>query len=427
MSISPTLRNSLSSEVERLAPQLIAAVQDAVRVPSVVGSEAAMHRHMVAVYEGAGLGLSVEAVAPKIETLRDHPGFVDTQMSYDDRLSTVARWRGAGGGRSLVLNGHYDVVSPGPVEKWSHDPWGAEIVGDWLYGRGSGDMKAGLIANLFALKAINSTGLRLAGDVMLQAVIDEEAGGAGGTLACLEQGHRGDAMLIPEPEALNMTVAHAGVCYFRVRVTGRQAHAAFAHRGVNAISRMARIVTALARFDEERGATVFHALLDNGTGRSCHLNVGTIHAGEWPSTVPAEAVIECRLGFVPGETLQEVRALVLARIAAVAAEDPWLIEHPPQVEWFGWQASPWEQDVADPFITAVRSESEAVLGRAVRFQGATGGIDCRYAAYYGMPAVCIGPIAENIHGVDERVNIPSIIATTKLVAASVLSWCGVAQ
>ena len=123
MSISPTLRNSLSSEVERLAPQLIAAVQDAVRVPSVVGSEAAMHRHMVAVYEGAGLGLSVEAVAPKIETLRDHPGFVDTQMSYDDRLSTVARWRGAGGGRSLVLNGHYDVVSPGPVEKWSHDPW----------------------------------------------------------------------------------------------------------------------------------------------------------------------------------------------------------------------------------------------------------------------------------------------------------------
>lgn len=419
------LRQKVWAEVDRLVPDMLAGVQAAVQIPSVVGNEGAMHRQMMSTYQSSGLGLTVKSIPPQIETLRDHPAFVDTQMSYEGRLNTVAEWKGAGQGRSIVLNGHYDVVAPGPVEAWSRDPWGGEIHGEWMYGRGAGDMKAGLIANLFALRAIAAAGLHPAGDVMLQAVIDEEAGGAGGTLACLAKGYLGDAMIFAEPEALNLTVAHAGVCYFRVRVAGRQAHAAFAHRGVNAITRMARIILALERLDQERGATVFHALLDNGTGRSCHLNVGTIQAGEWPSTVPAEAVIECRMGFVPGESLADMRGLITQRIAAVVAEDPWLQDHPPELEWYGWQASPWEQDITHPFIDVVKTESASVLNREVRYQGAPGGIDCRYAGHYGIPAVCIGPIAENIHGVDERVNIPSVIATAKLIAASVLAWCGV--
>jgi acetylornithine deacetylase len=144
--IDDALRARIAEAVEALAPEMIEAIRAVVQIPSVCGDEAAMQAHMVELYRREGL--AVETLAPDIEALRSHPGFVDTQMSYADRANVVARLQGAGRGRSLILNGHMDVVSPGDTAQWSRDPWGGEIDGDWMYGRGAGDMKAGLIANL---------------------------------------------------------------------------------------------------------------------------------------------------------------------------------------------------------------------------------------------------------------------------------------
>src|SRR5690606_24305888 len=99
----------------------------------------------------------------------------------------------------------------------------------------------------------------------------------------------------------------------------------------------------------------------------------------------------------------------------------------PTVEWYGWQASPWEQDTSHPFIQGVMTQCDAVLGRPTRFQGVPAGVDTRFAGYFGMPAVSCGPVAERIHGANERVHVPSIVATAKIVASTVLDWCGAAE
>lgn len=420
--IDEALRARIAETVDDLAPEIIDAVRAVVQIPSVCGDEAAIQEHMMDLYNREGF--AVESYAPNIEALRSHAGFVDTQMSYAGRANVVALLKGAGQGRSLILNGHMDVVAPGDAEQWSRDPWGGEIDGDWMYGRGAGDMKAGLIANLYALKALKKMGLAPAGDVMLQAVIDEEAGGAGGTLALLEAGYRADALIATEPTNFTVTVAHSGVCYFRVRVKGKQAHAGYAHRGVNALTRMARIVVALSDLDQERGDQLRHELIGAGTPRSCHLNVGVFRSGDWPSTVPADALIDCRIGFIPGESLADIRALVAHRIAEANADDEWMQEHPAQVEWYGWQTDPWQQDPEVPFIRAVRAETGAVIGRPATLRGATGGNDARFAAYYGIPSCCVGHYNENMHGIDERVSLSSVIATTKILAGIVAGWCG---
>lgn len=425
MALSDDMVRRLDAEADRLRDALLADIQAVVRIPSVVGTEAAMAAHMEQLYRDSGLGLEVMTLAPDIPAVRSHPGFVDTGMSYAERHNVLARLPGEDGAPSLILNGHMDVVATGAPEAWSHDPWSGDIAGDWLYGRGAGDMKAGLVANLYALKILANAGLAPRGHVMLQAVVDEEAGGAGGTLACLEAGYRADAMICAEPHDLNVTIAHAGVAYFRVRVAGKPAHAAQAHKGVNAIAMMMPIVNALVELDELRGREAVFELIGQGSGRSCHLNVGTLKAGDWPSSVPAEAEIECRIGFVPGERLVDIRRLVEETIAAVAAGHPWLADHPPAITWYGWQADPWHQDPSHPFVGAVKGAAEKVLGRPTRFIGRSGGIDSRFSQYYGMAAVCTGPTVENMHGIDERVLIPTVVSTAKVLAASVLSWCGV--
>lgn len=419
--IDGELRARISTAVEALSDEMFDTIRELVRIPSVCGNEGAMSERMQELYRAEGL--AVETQTPDMDGLRGHPGFVDTRMSYEGRINVVARLKGSGRGRSLILNGHMDVVEPGDTSKWTRDPWGGEIDGGWMYGRGAGDMKAGLIANLFALKALRRLGLEPAGDLMFQAVIDEEAGGAGGTLALLEAGYLADGFIATEPTNFTVTVAHSGVCYFRVRVTGKQAHAGYAHKGVNALTRMGRIITALSDLDEERGK-LRHELIGAGTPRACHLNVGTCRSGEWPSTVPAEAEIDCRMGFIPGESLAEIRALVARTVAEANAGDAWMEENPAEIEWYGWQTDPWQQDPEVPFIRAVRAETGAVTGSPAILRGATGGNDARFAAYYGMPSCCVGHYNENMHGIDERVNLPSVVKSTKILAGIIANWCG---
>jgi acetylornithine deacetylase len=285
-------------------------------------------------------------------------------------------------------------------------------------------MKAGLVANFFALKAILQAGVRPKGTVMLQSVTDEEAGGAGGTLTLLTQGHRADAMICSEPHNLNLTISHAGVNYFRVKVLGKISHAALAHLGVNAIGKMYPIYQALIDLDEKRGREVRFPLFEKGSGRSCHLSIGTMKAGDWPSNVAGSAEMECRIGYVPGETMAQIKKLVERTVRETAEKDPWLKEHPPVVEWFGWQTEPWYQDPEHLFVQTFKGALESTLGRNAEIIGRSGGIDSRFAPYFNMVSACTGPRAGGIHGFDEYVEIPSLIPLTQALATTVLRWCG---
>jgi acetylornithine deacetylase len=295
-------------------------------------------------------------------------------------------------------------------------------------------MKSGVIANLFALRALKECGIHLQGDLILQSVIEEEAGGGGGTLACFERGYLADGFIATEPHWRDISIAHPGILYFRVIVTGKSAHAGHGHLGVNAAVEMAPIITMLSEWDEERAATLHYEpfeRLDPAAKRSCHLNVGVVRAGDWPSTVPGRAEIEIRLSFVPGETEASVKREIEVRVRDVAQRSAWLREHPPKVEYFGWHTEPWIQDETHEFVqTFVKSMMDARMDKndpPPMLAGITAGLDTRFAALYGVPALSWGPRGAGLHGADEYVELDSVVAVARTLALFAMQWCGMSD
>lgn len=408
-------------EIDRMQDELIETLQNLVQIPSVVGQEGKAQVEMEQLYRS--LKLEVIRFEPDIEKIQSHPAYVDSGISFDNRPNIIGILHGKNTAPSIVLNGHIDVVSPEPTQYWTRDPWGGEIEAERLYGRGAGDMKAGLIANFFALKGILKAGLKPKGKVLLQSVIEEEAGGGGGTLACLVEGYRADAMICTEPHNLNLTIAHTGILYFRVKVQGKTNHAGTAHLGVNAIGKMYPIYHALVTLDEIRGRKIRFPLFEKGSGRSCHINMGTLKAGDWASTVAGFAEMECRISFIPGESMHEIKAMIEKVIFEAAKKDSWLKDHQPEVEWFGWHADPWHQEPEVPFVKTFKESAEAVLGEKVDYIGRASGLDSRFSQYFDMAAACTGPTAMNFHGIDEYVEIPSVIQVAKILAVTIMNWC----
>lgn len=402
--------------------EIIKTLRDLVRIPTVVGKEGEGQKYIQNLYSNLGLkGITFEA---DYEKVRRHKAFVESGLKFAGRPNVIGILEGNDSARSLILNGHIDVVSPEPVGEWDFPPWEGKVVGNRLYGRGACDMKAGLVANYFALKSLLEAGLKPSGTVILQSVIEEEAGGGGGTLACLLEGFTADGMVIPEPHP-KITVAMTGVFYFKVKVVGRTAHAGRAHTGVNAIGKMNKIYDALIELDVKRAHDKHYPIFEKDSPRSCHLNIGTYNAGDWPSTVAGQAEMQCRISFIPGEDMNEVKQQVQQVINEVASRDEWLSEHPPEVNWFGWQAESWEQDPNDPFVVTFKSCAESVFGSTIDIVGKTAGLDTRFAEYFNMPALTFGPTGENMHGIDEYVELDSLVDCTKVLALFIMEWCGV--
>jgi acetylornithine deacetylase len=149
-----------------------------------------------------------------------------------------------------------------------------------------------------------------------------------------------------------------------------------------------------------------------------------MRAGDVPSKVAGSAEIGGRIGFVPGETLDEIRRMITSVVNEVAIRDPWLREHSPVIEWPGWQDEAWYQDPGHPFVQTFKTAAEKALGREVEFIGRASGLDTRFSRHFGLAAACTGPRAANIHGLDEYVEIPSVIEVVRVLATMILNWCG---
>ncbi len=415
-------KTELFGRIEKQKDEMVNTIMELVRIPSVTGEEREAQEFMEELY--SDLGLKTQRVHPKIEDIRNHPSFIDTKESYEDRFNVVASLEGDPSKKSLIINGHIDIVSPEPIESWKYDPFEPTLEGNRLYGRGAGDMKAGLAANYYALKAILDSGQRPRGSVYLHSVIDEEPGGAGGTLSLLNQGHTADALLVTEPHNLQVTVSHAGILYFKIKVLGKSAHGGLAHHGINAIGKMIPIYQALERLERERAINIRFPLYEKGSGQSCHLAISSLTAGDWPGKVAGHAEMKCRISFIPGETKADVQAMVSNLVAEVASRDEWLRENPPLVEWFGWQNDPWYQDPSHPFIAQLQKAGQSVLGAPPEIIGRASGNDARFSQYFGMPGACIGPIAQNFHGADEWVDVDSVNELVKILSLFILEWTG---
>ncbi|MBV0902806.1 ArgE/DapE family deacylase [Haloarcula salina] len=395
-----------------------------VRERSVQGNETDAQRHVIE--RVRDLGLDVRLLeATDVPGIEDHPEFAETDDTYEGRPNVIATKPGAGDGRSLLFNGHVDVVPEGDAEQWSFDPFGGEIVDGELRGRGASDMKGGVAAMLFAVEALDRAGVELAGDLAIQSVIEEEAGGYGGSLATALDGCDADAVVIPEPTDFDLWIANDGVSYFRVTVEGRGAHAAHTDEGVNAIGKLYPIYRALEDLHDHRKETVHDDLFEREYEHTVSLNPGTLRAGEWPSSVPDEAVLEGRVSHAPAETREEIRATVEETVREAVADDPWFDEHPPEVEWFGWRGSSASISPDEPIVRTVQDVLSESLGVEATAKGFPGGIDTRFFVNYAdTPALCFGPGAHNIHGTDESLPVEELERAIAGLALIAMAWCG---
>ena len=410
--------------------KLVKFVQDLVRIPSVSGKEEEVQKFIFR--KLTELNLEPKYIYPDIETLRKSDDFFETtsfiKYGYKDRPNVAGILKGIGNGRSICLNGHVDVVSPEPVEHWTHDPWGGDKEGDFIYGRGAGDMKAGVASIIFALQALKETNTKLKGDVFIETTIEEEDGGIGGCLFMRLTQPKTDAAIIPEPGGYAISIASAGVMYFRVIVTGIPAHAATAHYGVNAIVKMVPLIEALKSLNKKRQKKIRYQYAEvdpSMKGKATTLNIGVINAGDWPSTVPAVCILECRIGFPPGETREMVIDQIENTLQNAANKDEWLREHPPKIEWFGWMARPHEQDPKHPFVKLLEANIKQFTEETPVYIGGSAGLDARFFVHHGTPAISFGPYGEKFHSNDERVSISSTLKTTEIIISTIMDWCEV--
>jgi acetylornithine deacetylase len=399
---------------------IVELLTDLVEAPTLLGDEelgqVVMERGM------RDAGLDPVDVPMDAEALRAHPACAPFSWDVGGKRNVVARW-GGGSGRSLLLNGHIDVVSPEPVRFWRTQPFRATIEDDWMYGRGAGDMKAGLAAMVGAVRGLRWLGLKPAGPVTLQSVVEEECGG-NGALACLIAGHTADAAVVVEPFGAAITVSQVGVVWFDVRVAGVPAHAADAAAGNNAIEAMVPVIRALRALETELNEV--RPPPYDAYPHPINLNVGVIHGGDWPSTVAGECCARFRLALYPGESVEALRGRIEAAVASAAETDAYLAEHPPEVTYDGFACEGYAI-AGDELLVAELSATFARQAEGPPAQIATTGTtDARtFGLHGGIPSVCFGPYAEGAHGVDERVYLPSVVQTAQVLALFIRDWCGV--
>ncbi len=394
-----------------------------IEVPTTLGNEEPGQDVMRAAFRE--LGLEPVDLPLDEEMLRGHPASSPFSWDVAAKRNVVADWRPAGtGGRSLVLNGHIDVVAPAAEGLWRSAPFRAVREGDWVYGRGSGDMKSGLAMILGAVKALGGLGLAPLAPVQLQSVVEEECTG-NGALQCAVSGLRPDGCVITEPFPGTVSISQVGVLWFHVDVAGVPAHAGDAQDGANAIEAMFPIVAALRRLEAELNESP-PAPYD-GFEHPINLNVGVIKGGDWPSTVAAECTLSCRLALFPGEDVASLQRRVEETVARAAADDPFLAGRPPRVRYDGF-ACAGAEIAPDHDLVSTLSESYTKLeGEPPLLVPTTATTDARLFLAEGIPAVCFGAWAENVHGVDERVNIPSMIAAAQTLAVFIHDWCGLGE
>ena len=385
----------------------------------------------------AVLGARLRALGAEIDLWEPPPTgsgnrFVPDGLDFRGRPQLAARLAGGGGGRSLLLNGHIDVVPPGPREDWSSDPWTVVERDGALYGRGVNDMKGGLASQLFALELLARAGVRLRGDVVYCANTDEESSGAG-SLACVEHGVQADGGLCGEPTGFDAWVTCRGTVMPTITVEGRAGHAEMpqpdwrAGGAVNAIEKATIVLGAAealrARWRERPDKR--HWCL-----APPDIVPTLIEGGVWMVTYPPRCQVTFDVQYLPSDvdaegTGRSVEAELKDWIDAAAAQDDWLREHPLRWAWME-DIVPAELPPDHPLV-GLTLDTAAALGRKGRPWGLDSWHDAAHFTRLGhTPTFSFGPDGfDTGHAADERVSVDALVDHCAAVALVALRWCGV--
>jgi acetylornithine deacetylase len=383
-------------------------------------------------------GAEVDLFEPSEAEMAGRP-LVPEGLDFAGRPQLIATHRGAGGGRSLVLNGHIDVVSAEPFGDWTSPPFTPEVRDGRLYGRGACDMKGGVAAMAFAAEVLSELGVRLAGDLTVATNTDEESSGAGGS-ALVARGLRADAGIVTEPTDFRVWIACRGSEYGVVTVPGRAGHAEVRHPdwrnggAVNAIDEAALVIEAMAALRERwaQAPELRHPVL------SVPSIVPTLAAaGDWPVTIPSSCELTIAVMYLAAQADDrgwgsQVRTEVERWITDYVARDDWLAANPPRIDWWRNSVMPMELSESEPIVETMLDVA-GDTGRGRRL----GGLDSWYdgatlTALAQTPSIGYGPPgfdpdgATVAHTIDEYVPVDGLIGCAQGLAVAAMRFCGVA-
>ncbi len=426
MMLDEAPRAAIREAAASLMPEATRFLAELTAIPSTRGHEAPAQDLMAAALRRRGYAVDEWTIDP--EELKPLRGFGPVMHDFSRARTVVGSFRPEGAtGRSLIIQGHVDVVPAGPLDMWSTPPFEPVVKDGWMHGRGAGDMKSGVVAALFALDALQKAGYAPAAPVHFQTVIEEESTGLGALSACA-RGYAADCVLIPEPTAYRMTRTQVGVIWFRLSVRGRPTHVATAGEGANAIEAAMSLVEAIRGLEAEWNERAKSDPLYADVPHPLNFNPGIIKGGDWASSVPAWCDIDCRIGIMPGWTIEDAQAEIRACVSQAASGHPFLRDNPPEVIWNGFLAEGWTlEDADEPEEVFAGAYRQVFGGDMPPDRSMTGLTDTRFYGWRGMPALCWGPVAEGIHGFDERVNMESVQKCMETIALFIAEWCGVTK
>lgn len=433
-------------KIDEQTPSMIKFLQDIVRIPSPEGGGHKVQGFVAKYLKEMGAD-KVDVFKPDIEKLSKHPGFTPVFFEHggtkiEDKPVIVATFKGRGGGKSLMFAGHMEAATgawePGIVEHWEHNPWGAEIEGDALYGKSVYNMKCGNAGAIMAVRAIREAGIKVKGDIFISINIDEDIG-CQGSVEAIRRGYKADAGICPEPTELTLGIGSMGCQHFRVIVKGNPTYGG----GINAIENATKIYYAIKELSAYRQEKYIKAFFrehpEIETGYPLTITIGMIRAGVWPCTTPYEAVLEGSIRHVPGENIEDVRNQLRDQIRRCAEQDFFMRNNLPVVEfWEYWVDSLLDKNA--PIAKTVKEAFKEIKGREPSLSISVGDA-APFTRYGNTPSVYLGPeSAADTSGyydytakmegtassavVEESISIRSYIELTKIFALAILKWCG---
>ena len=375
------------SDVAGLAAELVAIESINPQIVAGGSGEAAVARFVAEWCERAGLDTTLSELAP-------------------GRANVVAVARGTGGGRSLMLNAHMDTVGVAGMTT----PFEPRLADGRLYGRGSYDMKGSLAACMLATAEAKRHGLR--GDVILTAVADEELASMG--TEAVAASIRADAAIVTEPTELQLAVAHRGFVHLEVEVRGRAAHGSRPHLGIDAITKMGRVLVGIEELDRRLRANPTHPYVGSGS-----VHASLIEGGQEFSSYPARCLLQAERRTIPGETAA-LAEQELGEIVASAGEGD-----PDFSATFRAPISREPFEVAEDaaIVLAVRRQAAAVLGAEPELVGVSFWADSALLAAAGIPTVLFGPLGEGAHAEVEWVDVASLERCVEIYVGVAAELC----
>lgn len=422
------MKNKIKQWVNMNQRRILDFNRDLVKIPSenlaTSGNEKNVQMMIARVLDE--MGFSVDVFSPmEVEGIRQHEAYLDGR-SYDNRPNVVGTWKGNGKGKSLIFSGHMDTV-PNGKETWTRDPFSGDIDGERQYGLGIFDMKGGMAAAVMSARCLKELGFIPEGDLILEFVVDEEFGGANGTLACRLRGYEADAAIIPEPTNMAVCTSSQGGMYLRIIFKGKSGRAYSGEKLINPVIAMSRFVKIVENYGEWRNQT---SVVPDLYKQHPYLltSIQGVVAGDTAydlvDRVPSQCHLDLWLQCFPGITEEELLNEFTGFIEPYVQSDSILKNMSPVIEKKIRFLPGTEIDPFHPITEVIREAGNKAGGRPLEFHGSLFACDAfMFNMYSNTPAVIFGPTGGNAHSTDEYINIADFFNLIEIYALTMAEWC----